>query len=39
MKTFIFPTYCSYGKGDSGESEIEVELTLKEAKEQTRHSG
>ena len=31
MKEFTFPAYCTYGKGDSGESWIDVELTDKEA--------
>jgi hypothetical protein len=31
MKEFTFPIYCYYGKGDSGESAIDVELTDEEA--------
>ena len=30
MKTITFPAYCTFGKGDSGESEVEVELTDEE---------
>ena len=32
MKEFTFIAYCSFGKGDSGESYVDVELTEKEAK-------
>ena len=32
MKEFTFPAWCRYGKGDSGESWIDVELTDEEAK-------
>lgn len=32
MKEFTFIAYCTYGKGDSGESYVDVELTEKEAK-------
>lgn len=31
MKEFTFTAYCAYGKGDSGESWIDVELTDEEA--------
>lgn len=31
MKEFTFTAYCTYGKGDSGESWIDVELTDEEA--------
>lgn len=31
MKEFTFTAYCSFGKGDSGESWIDVELTDEEA--------
>lgn len=31
MKEFTFTAYCTFGKGDSGETEIEVELTDDEA--------
>ena len=31
MKEFTFTAYCTFGKGDSGESWIDVELTDKEA--------
>ncbi len=31
MKEFTFIAYCAFGKGDSGETEIEVELTEEEA--------
>lgn len=31
MKEFTFSVYCRYGKGDSGESWIDVELTDEEA--------
>lgn len=31
MKEFTFTAYCNYGKGDSGESWIDVELTDEEA--------
>jgi hypothetical protein len=31
MKEFTFPAWCRYGKGDSGESWIDVELTDEEA--------
>lgn len=30
MKTITFPAYCTFGKGDSGETEVEVELTDEE---------
>ena len=32
MKEFTFIAYCTYGRGDSGESYVDVELTEKEAK-------
>lgn len=32
MKEFTFIAYCTFGKGDSGESYVDVELTEKEAK-------
>ena len=32
MKEFTFTAWCNYGKGDSGESWIDVELTDEEAK-------
>ena len=31
MKEFTFVAYCTFGKGDSGESWIDVELTDEEA--------
>lgn len=31
MKEFTFTAYCTFGKGDSGETEVEVELTDEEA--------
>lgn len=31
MKEFTFPAWCNYGKGDSGESWVDVELTDEEA--------
>lgn len=31
MKEYTFTAYCTFGKGDSGETEIEVELTDEEA--------
>ena len=31
MKNFTFTAYCTFGKGDSGETEVEVELTDEEA--------
>jgi hypothetical protein len=31
MKDYIFTAYCTFGKGDSGETEIEVELTDEDA--------
>lgn len=31
MKEFTFTAYCTFGKGDSGESWIDVELTDEEA--------
>ena len=31
MKEFTFTAYCTYGKGDSGESWVDVELTDEEA--------
>lgn len=31
MKEFTFPAYCNYGKGDSRDSWIDVELTDEEA--------
>ena len=31
MKEYTFTAYCNYGKGDSGESWIDVELTDEEA--------
>lgn len=31
MKIFTFTPYCTFGKGDSGESWIDVELTDEEA--------
>ena len=30
METITFIAYCTYGKGDSGESEVDVELTDEE---------
>jgi hypothetical protein len=32
MKEFTFPAYCTFGRGDSGETFVDVELTEKEAK-------
>lgn len=32
MKEFTFIAYCTYGRGDSGETFVDVELTEKEAK-------
>jgi hypothetical protein len=31
MKKFTFTAYCTFGKGDSGESWVDVELTDEEA--------
>lgn len=31
MKEFTFTAYCTFGKGDSGESWVDVELTDEEA--------
>lgn len=31
MKEFTFVAWCRFGKGDSGETEVEVELTDEEA--------
>lgn len=31
MKAYTFIAYCTFGKGDSGETEVEVELTDEEA--------
>ena len=31
MKEFTFVAYCTYGKGDSGETWVDVELTDEEA--------
>ena len=33
MKEFTFTAYCRFGKGDSGEASLDVELTDKEAEE------
>lgn len=33
MKEFTFPIFCSFGKGDSGESWLDVELTDEEAEQ------
>ena len=33
MKEFTFIAYCSYGKGDSGETWVDVELTDEEAEQ------
>lgn len=30
MKTITFPAFCNFGKGDSGESWVDVELTDEE---------
>ena len=38
MKEFTFTAYCRFGKGDSGESWIDVELTDEEA-EKLIHYG
>ncbi len=38
MKEFTFTAYCTFGRGDSGETEVEVELTDKEA-ELLEHYG
>lgn len=38
MKEFTFTAYCRFGKGDSGESWIDVELTDEEA-EKLLHYG
>lgn len=32
MKEFTFPAWCSYGKGDTGESWVTVQLTDREAR-------
>lgn len=32
MREFTFTAWCSFGKGDSGETYVDVELTDKEAK-------
>ena len=31
MKEFIFRAYCTFGKGNSGETEVYVELTDEDA--------
>lgn len=31
MKKYTFIAYCTFGKGDSGETEVEVDLTDEEA--------
>lgn len=31
MKKYTFIAYCTFGRGDSGETEVEVELTDEEA--------
>lgn len=31
MKEFTFTAYCTFGKGDSGETLVDIELTDKEA--------
>ena len=31
MKEYTFTAYCTFGKGDSGETEVEVELTDEES--------
>ena len=31
MKAYTFIAYCTFGKGDSGETEVEVELTDEES--------
>jgi hypothetical protein len=31
MKEYTFIAYCTFGRGDSGETEVEVELTDEEA--------
>ena len=36
MKTLTFVAYCNYGKGDSGESYVDVELTNEDAERLTR---
>lgn len=37
MKEFTFPAWCSYGKGDSGESWSDVELTDEESERLIRY--
>ena len=36
MKTFTFTAYCRFGKGDSGETMVDVELTDEEAERLVR---
>ena len=38
MKAFTFVAWCRFGKGDSGETEVEVELTDDES-ERLEHYG
>lgn len=38
MKEYTFIAYCTFGRGDSGETEVEVELTEEEA-EKLEHYG
>lgn len=37
MKEFAFVAYCTFGKGDSGESYVNVELTENEATQLIRY--
>ena len=37
MKEFTFISWCRFGKGDSGETEVEVELTDEEAERLTSY--
>jgi hypothetical protein len=37
MKEFTFTAWCRFGRGDSGETEVEVELTDEEAERLTSH--
>lgn len=37
MKDFTFTAWCRFGRGDSGETEVEVELTDEEAERLERY--
>ena len=38
MKKYTFTAYCTFGKGDSGESWLEIELTDEEAERLERYA-